>query len=137
LAVEADALYRPLNVVGFSETAPPLQPVQVYSRFGGNYGSWEFPILAKYRFSFPVVKPYLEAGPSFRAGSAPPLSRLASDGVTVGTGVDLHLLFLHISPEIRYTRWASDSPTSPGSPLAVTYVLSNQNQVEFLVGLTF
>lgn len=127
LAVEADALYRPINVTG-----SPTVPGEAAS-YKGDDGSWEFPIVAQYRFGWPLVKPYVEAGPSFRATSAIPLSRLSSDGVALGVGVDFHLLILHIAPEIRYTRWAGDSaPTT-----ATEYVRSKQNQVEFLVGLMF
>ena len=135
LAIEADALYLPLNVVGSAFSAPQMP--QVLNSFGGNYGSWEFPIVAKYRFSFPIVKPYVEAGPSFRAMSAQPLSRLSSDGVTIGAGVDFHVLILHIAPEFRYTRWGSDAPMTGDPSIAESWVKSYQNQVEFLVGLTF
>jgi hypothetical protein len=127
LAVEADALYRPINVTG-SPTVPGGA-----ASYKGDDGSWEFPIVAQYRFGWPLMKPYVEAGPSFRATSAIPLSRLSSAGVALGVGVDFHLLIVHIAPEIRYTRWAGDS-----APTAATeYVRSRQNQVEFLVGLLF
>src|ERR1041384_3864971 len=55
LSVEAAALYHPIdqttNVAGFvtSENIPV----------------WESPVLAKYHFPFPVIKPLIEAGPSF------------------------------------------------------------------------
>ncbi|HEX4230185.1 MAG TPA: outer membrane beta-barrel protein [Bryobacteraceae bacterium] len=128
LAIEADALYRPLSV-----TQNQVKVGQAAPSYSGDFGSWEFPIVAKYRFGWPVVKPYVEAGPSFRATSAQPLSRLATDGVALGVGVDFHLLLVHVEPEFRYTHWASDSaPTA-----AAAYINSKQNQVEFLVGLTF
>jgi hypothetical protein len=48
----------------------------------------------------------------------------------IGGGVKIHALFLRISPEIRYTRWTS--------PHFSSYLLnSNQNQAEFLLGITF
>jgi hypothetical protein len=48
----------------------------------------------------------------------------------IGGGVGIHALFLHISPEVRYTRWTSQHFTS--------FLLnSNQNQAEFLLGITF
>jgi Outer membrane protein beta-barrel domain len=132
LAVEADALYRPLNVTEYTSTPVGAMTYQTTS-VSGNYGSWEFPVVAMYRFSFPIVKPYLEAGPSFRTASAQPLSRLSSDGATVGAGVDFHLLMLHIAPEFRYTHWSRDSAATA----ATEFVTSYENQVEFLVGLTF
>jgi hypothetical protein len=128
LAVEADALYRAVNV---------LETTSVRTGFAvdykGDYGSWEIPVVAKYRFGFPVAKPYVEAGPSFRTTAAQPLARLSSDGFVLGLGVDFHLIVLHLSPEFRYTRWGSDSAPT----FATTYISSNQNQVEFLVGLSF
>ena len=127
LGIEADALYRPISVVESSN------PVGLVPSFNGSDGSWEFPIVAKYRFGFPIVKPYVEAGPSFRSQNAQPLNRLSSDGVAIGVGVDFHLLLLHIAPEMRYTRWGSDSTAST----VTQFIRSNQNQVEFLVGLTF
>src|SRR5713226_3919477 len=56
-AIEADALYRPLN----------LTILSIFAANVDNVGSVEFPILAKYHFLHtPVVKPYAEAGPIFR-----------------------------------------------------------------------
>jgi hypothetical protein len=49
----------------------------------------------------------------------------------MGGGIDIHVLVLHIAPEIRFTRW-----TSQHFDLA-NVVASNQNQAEFLVGVTF
>jgi len=128
LAVEADGLYRPVN---FSET------IQVVGGLTGHYSenisTWEFPILAKYRFSFPVVKPFVEAGPSFRTvGSG--LSWLSGKGFTAGLGVELKVLKLRIAPALRYTHWGSDSALSPGAGFVAP---SQQNQGEFLVGFSF
>jgi hypothetical protein len=53
-----------------------------------------------------------------------------STGVAVGGGVDIHAAFLHISPEVRYTRWMTQRFAEYG-------LTSNQNQAEFLVGITF
>jgi hypothetical protein len=71
-------------------------------------------------------------------------------GFVAGFGVDLHLRFLNISPEIRYTRWGSQHFFTPviavigpgvGIVPVPTGILgtiqSNQNQAEFLVGFTF
>jgi hypothetical protein len=53
-------------------------------------------------------------------------------GFVVGAGVDIHAIFLHISPEIRFTRWNSAQISDSAGLLH-----SNQNQGEFLVGITF
>ena len=67
------------------------------------------------------------------ATSNPPeLNNNTTTGVVVGVGLDVHALFLHISPEVRYTRWASQHFLSGNGLLE-----SNQNQAEFLLGITF
>jgi hypothetical protein len=126
-SVEADALYRPLNLTVDRQTLP--QPV-VHSV--NDINSWEFPILGKYHFLHtPIVKPYVEAGPVFRAvGSG--TSGLSKDGFAMGGGVDIKLLVVRVTPEIRYSRWGSDAaaPSLFASP-------SNLNQAEFLIGVSF
>ena len=100
-------------------------------------GDWEFPLLVKYRFPAKVVRPYVDAGVAWDTltGATNTLSGSPEKGVTtgavVGAGVDIHVLILHILPEIRYTRWTSQH-------FNVANVLSsNQNQAEVMVGITF
>jgi hypothetical protein len=89
-------------------------------------------LLVQYSPRFPVIKPFVEAGPSFshianghndRVDSQLALSRVFTStsasshlnelrhgtvaGATVGIGVDLHPWLLHIRPEFRYVRWGS------------------------------
>lgn len=67
------------------------------------------------------------------ATSNPPeLNNNRTTGVVVGLGLDVHALFLHISPKVRYTRWASQHFLSGNGLLE-----SNQNQAEFLPGIAF
>jgi len=134
VSVEADALYRPLNVTVYAQI--PLKvgdPVVLPSLPSGNQSSWEFPILLKYRFAFPVVKPYLEAGPSFRAKSSE-ISWLSSSGLTLGGGVEVKLGRVRFGPELRYTHWGSDGPPGPGIAFNPP---SKTDQAEFLVGISF
>jgi hypothetical protein len=129
LSIEADALYRPLNLTTENQVVP--QPTVF--RTSKNVSSWEFPILGKVRFPFPLVKPYVDAGPSFRAtGSA--LGFVSDKGITAGLGVELKISKLRIAPEFRYTRWGSDTKPSVGTLISVA---SNTNQGEFLVGISF
>jgi hypothetical protein len=99
-SVEINALYRPL---------------------GEGTTTWELPALAKYKFSTHLLKPLVEAGPAFRL---PATGAISNHGITVGGGVELSAHLLKIAPEIRFTRWATDSQTLP-------------NQVELLVGFHF
>jgi hypothetical protein len=127
LAVEVDALYRRINLSS-TTTATTLLSSLIASNSTGER-SWEFPILPKYRFYSGLIRPYMEAGPSFRNTS---VSGLSGKGFTLGGGVEAKALIIRLSPELRYTRWGSDSFSNPAfSPR------SGQNQIEFLVGLSF
>ena len=148
LSLEFDALYRRLH---YNASALGVDTFST-SKTTGN--RWEFPLLAKYRFPSKVVRPFIEAGVAWdtltgleqtvtttlapgRLGSTsstsnpPELNQNTTMGFVVGGGVDIHL-FLHISPEIRYTRWDAQQLRDPLSLLQ-----SNQNQAEFLLGITF
>ncbi|HEV8039439.1 MAG TPA: porin family protein [Bryobacteraceae bacterium] len=131
LAVEADALYRPLNLT--TETQLVSSPSLV-NRLSVDASSMEFPILLKAHFLHtPIVKPYVEAGPIFRY-VASKVQYLSNSGFALGAGVDVKLLLVRIAPELRYSHWGSDS----ASPLLnVSLPPSNKNQVEFLIGLSF
>lgn len=131
-AVEADALYHPLNLTQQIFNAPgTLNPGTFQSSTTVN--SWEFPILGKFHFlPLPLVKPYVEAGPSFRAlGNE--AKYFSNSGFTLGGGVEIKISRLRIEPEIRYTRWGSDSASS----IANGFTPSNVNQAAFLVGIAF
>jgi hypothetical protein len=154
LAIEVDALYRHLNYTSDFDTC-----ILCGSLAGSEgmtkttAGDWEFPLVMKYRFHTKRVRPYVDIGVaeeiltnlaetgftrSFNIyGVGPPMSAATSapaeravTGFVTGAGVDVHFLFLHLSPEIRYTRWGAQQFVSLG-------LSSNQNQVEFLLGITF
>ncbi len=120
-SAEADALYRPLS---FKTSGGSSQST--------NFSSWEFPILAKYRFGIPLIKPYIEAGPSFRTIGGQFGGNLSNSGFTAGAGIELRLARFRIGPEIRYTHWGADSVNATQLGFS-----SNQNQGEFLVGFSF
>ncbi|MGH9582709.1 MAG: hypothetical protein ACRD4O_07225 [Bryobacteraceae bacterium] len=117
LGVQADALYRNYTV-------------------SGTVTQWEFPILASYRFhtALPLIHPFVDAGPSFNHVSAiSGLSNLPTRGAAgfaIGGGIEAKLLFLRVEPEIRYTHWGRTN-------FDYDNVTSNQNELEFLVGVTF
>src|SRR5580658_1372753 len=147
LGVEFDALYRRLSYTGAGTLANGV--VETTSTGGSN---WEFPLLLKYRFHFPVVRPYLDAGvawdtlaglkqtvdvvgmlaPMAASSSPSELERNTTMGFVIGGGIDIHAVFLHISPELRFTRWNSAQISASSGGLH-----SNLNQAEFLVGVTF
>lgn len=132
LGIQVDGLYQRINYEHFF--------LQFFGTAGGSEAfshntadRWQFPLLIQYGPpGFPVIKPFVEAGPSFSyianghnlgvfIANAPfdhrnfssetnhliELRHNAVAGVTVGLGLDLHLRFLHIRPEFRYVRWGS------------------------------
>jgi hypothetical protein len=132
LAVEADALYRPLNVT--TETQVVSSPSPPLNRLSEDVNSMEFPILLKAHFLHTlIVKPYVEAGPIFRYVLSK-VQYVSDTGFALGAGVDFKLPVIRIGPELRYSHWGADS----ASPLLnVSLPSSNKNQLEFLIGLTF
>lgn len=121
-SLEADALHRALHsTTGMTEFFSGGSHI-TFSPFTQTHASWEFPVLAKYRFRWPPLHPFLEAGPSMRpAGNGANVSHL---GVTGGAGIEFRARNFDISPAIRFTRW-----NAVGGPVTAV-----QNQVEFLVG---
>ena len=128
LGVEADGLYRPLSF------ATQLSNGVGARSSSERISSWEFPILAKYRFGFPLVHPYVEAGPSFRTVGGTFGSNFSGKGFTGGAGIEVNALLLRVAPEFRYTHWGNDLTPNPNASGSIP---SNRNQVEFLVGFSF
>jgi hypothetical protein len=131
--IEADALYRPYSFSATSTVVSSIVPINV----SGN--QWTFPVLAQYRFTFPVVKPFVEVGASFDhlsnlssaakniTSGAGQLIQQSHAGVVLGGGVDVKIPFVRISGELRYTHQGS----------ADFQAISNLNQAEVLVGIHF
>lgn len=129
-AIEADALYRPLNL-----TTATTSTVSPGFKTSETYNEWEFPLLLKYRFHSGPIQPYVEAGPSWRTVSFPSaFNQLSTAGFTAGGGVEFHALHVRIAPEVRYTRWGSDTGAQTSSFVSPA---SNLNQAELLVGISF
>ncbi len=127
LAVEANVLYHPVDL-NISTQVIPRSAVQSSQ----TVSTWEFPVLGKFRLPFPIVNPYVEAGPSFRRVGGVLDSNWSGKGFVFGAGVEVKILKLRIAPELRYTRWGSDPNTA-----ARIAPLSNQNDAQFLVGFSF
>jgi len=147
LAVEFDALFR-----HFSYHAT-IALIGNFQRNTATGNAWEFPLLLKYGLSGRVVRPYVAGGVAWdrlqglsvthlqvaidgtatttHISNPPELQNTTSTGVVIGGGIDIHALVLHISPEVRYTRWTSQHFSFGG------VLNSNQNQAEFLLGITF
>ena len=152
LGLEVDALYKR---VGTSEFEPGPQGYQERARDRSN--SWEFPILAKYRFPGKRAKPYASGGYAIRAISGSgvaeisyccgfsssatqtvvdpyPTSYKVSQGVVAGGGLEIKAGPLRVSPEFRYTRWNNSALSV--SPLGFN-AESARDQAEILVGISW
>src|SRR3984893_7132216 len=151
LGIEAIALYRHFSYNSTASLIDVLSSVRTTSN------DWEFPVLLKKRFGgVGPVRPFVDAGVNFNkiSGLSQTVSNLVfpnrltttsnsnpaelkndfTAGFTIGGGVEIHLLILRISPEIRYTRWANEQFSGFFPPAGS--LTSNQNQAEFLVGFT-
>ena len=149
LAIEFDALYRRLNYEGSGSLS--LVDVFTNNRTTGN--AWEFPLLLKYHFPTVAIKPYVAGGVAWDTVSGVKQSftntirgitssgstdnpdefnKKNTIGVVVGAGVDIKAIFLHVLPEVRYTRWGSEHFSD-----AAGLIKSNRNQAEFLLGIRF
>jgi hypothetical protein len=87
--------------------------------------TWQFPMLAKYRFRLGRVNPFFEAGPSFRLHE----DYLATHGVATGAGVEMHWHALHLAPQFRYSYWGTKTVNMYG-PYA-------PSEAVVLVGISF
>jgi len=139
-AIEVDAL---TSTVNWEQTTNVFSS-QTSAR------TWNFPVLAKYRFAHALVSPYVVAGASFgkltsvsqvtnfingSTSSDTPigLSSTGNTGFTFGGGVEFKVWFLRIAPEVRFTRWGTNNFAEGVSNILST----NQNQGQFLIGLGF
>ena len=102
LSVEVDALHKPLRSRVDTTFDNGLRP---QSSTGTAATTWQFPVLAKYRFRWGKMGPFVEAGPSFRL----PQWNLSTRGVTAGAGIEMRLRTLKISPALRFTHWGPDT----------------------------
>jgi opacity protein-like surface antigen len=149
LSLELDALYRKFNYNSIGNAVDVI----INSRTESN--AWEFPLVLKYRFKAPVVRPYIEGGvaadslqglkqditrtviptkttTTTSTSSPTELHKSTTTGFVLGVGLDVKVLVIHISPEIRYTRWGAKHFLDANGGFG-----SNQNQAEFMVGISF
>jgi hypothetical protein len=146
IGIEFDALYKRL---GFeSETVVsgvPVPGTAILAETRAN--SWEFPLLVKLRSPGIVFRPFIDGGISFRtltgvkkfvtglAGADDTPSELRDKharGFVLGAGFEVSAPFVKISPEFRYTRWAGENFRD-----TLNLLRTNQNQADFLIGITF
>jgi hypothetical protein len=123
-SIEVDGLFHPLRF----ESGVILPNGTLVGGSPSPVMTWEFPVLAKYRFRWRSWRPFLEAGPSFRTAGNLNGSNPSHYGVVAGAGAETSLGRLRIAPEVRYIRWAKDA----NSFGPFTY----SNQLELLTSLS-
>lgn len=124
LSLGVEALYKPLH---YGASASFDQNGVVIGYAPATVVTWQFPVLARYRFSLGRVRPFLEAGPSFRTAGNLNSSNPSHFGVSAGVGVETEWRRLRIAPRVRYTRWAEDPAN----------LRTRADQLEFLVGVSY
>ena len=143
-SIEFDALYRRLGYDYYQSGGTVTS--------GTVANSWQFPLLIKWAVLPGPVRPFLDGGASVQhvsgieqvssalravglSSSRPAEFNASTDvGLTVGAGVEFRVgRYLRISPELRYTRWGSETFRDPVNALLTT----NRNQGDFLLGITF
>jgi hypothetical protein len=159
LSFEFDALYKRLHYDHSYDEISGGAGESYY--FSSQYVSnrWEFPLLLKYKPPLPRHIFYVSVGPTvnyvtdsestltttavsnysgdkytFKSkASALELKRISTGGVVAGGGCNFHIGPLHLSPELRYTRWLNRNFAAG----LLAPLQSNQNQLDVLLGLTF
>jgi hypothetical protein len=160
LTIEADVLYRRM---GYSISVESYGLTYI-TRMRAN--AWDFPILMKYSGSMGTLRPYVAAGWVFRtfsgvAGTRQTFGLHPADhsvvntttpvearyliernpsGPAAGAGFQFKTGRLRIGPEVRYTRWLSRAVDKQGSQYdsgGWHPLFSSQNQIDFLLGLSF
>jgi hypothetical protein len=151
LFLDVAALYTRLQLQGGARST--VGPSFSTQRTGN---AWEFPILPKYRLLQRSIAPVVGAGPSFRRlamqgeNTTIPLSPSPGQPVTavatiadtrwgiglcLAAGVEFRTRVVRFSPEIRYSRWSSQSPCRECGPY--TLPLARESSTVLLLGISF
>jgi hypothetical protein len=142
--IELDMLYTRLQFNSIQTLPGPV------STSDTSASSFEFPLLLKKKFGEGDARPFVSTGAAFRrltditqitdfvTGSRstddpPELRDRNSVGFVIGGGVELRVLLLKITPEVRFVRWGTENFREGISGLLKT----NRSQGQFLVGLSF
>jgi hypothetical protein len=121
-ALGVEALYKPLH---YEDGVRFDQSGAVVGFAPNTVVTWQFPVLARYQFRQHNLRPFVEAGPSFRATGNLNRADPSHFGVGAGFGFAADLGRLQIAPTMRYTRWLEDGRRAD--------VRAKQDQIELLV----
>jgi hypothetical protein len=148
---EFDALYKRMGYVGILTSFD--NGILTTTAFDSKGNSWDFPLMAKYRFDG-RMRPFVAAGGVLRyVGPIRALGQVTTSnlitqmktttpidtsdpsdmrkrfypGVTFGGGIEFSARRLRIGPELRYTRWTANISGPDG------VLRFEPNQAEFLI----
>ena len=120
---EVDGLFHPLGYTNaFVEPNGTLNSVSP-----ATVVTWEFPVMAKYRFQRGRMTPFLEGGAALRTTGNLNGANPSHTGFIAGAGVEVPFGRFRFSPEVRYTHWAADPSYA---------VRTISNQVELLAAFS-
>jgi hypothetical protein len=126
LSLEGNALHRRLQL----KLRSIFPDATIQQGNPSEIGTWEWPVLMKYRMpAVRSVRPFLEAGPSFRTRHNPAPSEPSQIGGTVGAGAEIRAGRFRVSPAIRYTRWQYDGD--------YPRIATKRDQIEFVTGISY
>ncbi len=131
LGLETGALYKRFRQTGNTGATDQIAVNQTG-------GSWEFPILGKFRFPGVLARPYVEGGYSYNhlSGIVKPfktaltnpsdlVASISRPGFVMGVGVEIGPRKLRLVPGLRWTRYNTRE------------FIPSANAIDFLVGLMF
>ena len=155
-AVDLGVLHRRFGY-DYQTYGPFPVPIQ-FTTFQGTGASWEMPLRAKwYVFGGRQASPYVALGGTYRwladwtetqslynnfnlttpilitrSSDNPPVLLQSRNAIapTAAAGVEFRSRHIRVWPEVRYTRWVSDTLGSFGAPLRW-----NWQQVDFVLGI--
>jgi hypothetical protein len=126
LSLEVNALHRNLNLQN-RLISPGGSELQSGS---STVTTWEYPMLVKYRLpTVGAIRPFVEAGPSFRTRHNPAPTEPSEFGATFAAGAEYRVGRIRITPAIRYTRWQYDGD--------YPRIATKRDQVEFVTGISY
>jgi hypothetical protein len=124
LKAEIGIVYRPMYAVDISKYSSGYNRQDRFTVL-----TWEFPILARYRFQLRGVDPFVEAGPSLRTAGNLNNANPSRFGWTGGAGIEWHRPTFALAPTLRYTWWNADSNANG--------METHRNQAELFLNFSF
>jgi len=130
-SVEVEALHRAVRRKQRIQLLPPIvfpngSTLASLESRGTDY-TWEFPVLANYRLRASKMSSFVKLGPTFR-----PAENNQLNGLTAGTGLELRLKSLNLTPRVRYTHWFDKNY---GGDPTLRLIRPRLNEIALIMGI--